>query len=93
MYISTIYYAILNNDEFYLLVYNAVHFAEKQLAEISDYIGNRREMDDSKPVPIGSPVGQNEPPVPISSHTQPSEPIGDKNRITSMALKRAGCAS
>jgi hypothetical protein len=27
---------------------------------------------------------QNEPPIPIGCHTQPSEPIGDKNRITSM---------
>jgi hypothetical protein len=43
----------------------------------------------SKSVPVGSPVGQNEPPVPIGSHTQPSEPIGDKNRITSMTIKRA----
>jgi hypothetical protein len=38
-------------------------------------------MEDSKSVPTGSPVGRNEPPVPIGSHTQPSEPIGDKNRI------------
>jgi hypothetical protein len=46
-------------------------------------------MEDSKSVPIGSPAGQNEPPVSIGSQTQPSEPIGDKNRITSLALKRA----
>jgi hypothetical protein len=26
-------------------------------------------MEDSKSVPIGSPVGQNEPPVAIGSHT------------------------
>jgi hypothetical protein len=39
-------------------------------------------MENSKSVPVGSPVGQNEPPVPIGSQTQPSEPIGDKNRIT-----------
>jgi hypothetical protein len=32
-----------------------------QLAEISDYVGNRREMKDSKTVPVGLPVGQNEP--------------------------------
>jgi hypothetical protein len=63
-----------------------------QLAEISDYIGNRREIEDSKSVPIGLSVGQNELLVPIGSHTQLSEPIGDKNRITSMALRRAGCA-
>jgi hypothetical protein len=49
-------------------------------------------MEDSESGPIGSPVGQNEPPVPIGSQTQPSEPIGDKNRITSLALKRAVCA-
>jgi hypothetical protein len=63
-----------------------------RLAEILDYIGKRREMEDSNSVPDGSPVAQNEPPVPIGSHTQPSEPIGDKNRITIMALKRAGGA-
>jgi hypothetical protein len=56
-------------------------------AEISDYI-RRTEVGDSKSVPVGSPVGQKEPPVPIGSHAQPSEPIGDKNRIISMALKR-----
>jgi hypothetical protein len=47
-------------------------------------------MED-KSVPVGSPVGQNEPPVLIGSHTQPSEPIGNKNRITSMALEKAVC--
>jgi hypothetical protein len=46
-------------------------------------------MKDSKSVPIGSPVGQNERSVPIGSHVQPSDPIGDKNWITIMALKRA----
>jgi hypothetical protein len=49
-------------------------------------------MEDSMSVSVGSPVGQNEPPVSIESPTQPSEPIGDKNRITSRALKRAACA-
>jgi hypothetical protein len=48
-------------------------------------------MEDSKSVPVGSPVAQNEPPVPIGCHTQPSEPIGH-NRITSLALKRSGFA-
>jgi hypothetical protein len=48
-----------------------------------------RGVVDSRSVPTGSPVGQNEPPVAIGSHAQPSEPIGDKNRIISMALKRA----
>jgi hypothetical protein len=38
-----------------------------RFAEISDYIGNRREMKDSKSVPVGSPSGQNEPPVSIGS--------------------------
>jgi hypothetical protein len=28
--------------------------------EISDYIGNRRELEDSESVPVGSPVGQSE---------------------------------
>jgi hypothetical protein len=49
----------------------------KLLAETSEYVVNRREMEDSKSVPVGSPVGQDEPPVPIGSETQPSEPIGD----------------
>jgi hypothetical protein len=31
-----------------------------RLAEISVYIGNRMEIEDSKSVPIGPPVGQNE---------------------------------
>jgi hypothetical protein len=38
------------------------------LTEISDYIGNRKEMKDSKLVPVASLAGQNEPPVPIGSH-------------------------
>jgi hypothetical protein len=49
-------------------------------------------MEDNKSVPVGSPVGQNEPPVPIGSQTQPSEPTGNKNTITSMALKKDVCA-
>jgi hypothetical protein len=27
------------------------------LAEISDYVGNRREVEDSKSFPIGLPIG------------------------------------
>jgi hypothetical protein len=57
-----------------------------------DYVGNKREMLTSKSVLIVLPIGQNEPPVPIGSPTQRNKPIGDKNRITSMALKRASCA-
>lgn len=49
-------------------------------------------MEDCKSVPVGSPVEQYEPPVPLGSPRQPSKPIGDENRITSMALKRASCA-
>jgi hypothetical protein len=60
--------------------------------EISDCIENRREMEDDRSVPVGSPVGQNEPPVPTGSLTQPREPIGDGNWITSLALERADCA-
>jgi hypothetical protein len=63
-----------------------------RLVEISDYIGNRREMEDSKSVPVGLPVGQNEPPLSIGCHTQSSEPIREKNRITNRALKSATCA-
>jgi hypothetical protein len=40
--------------------------------------------------PLVRPQGRmNQPPVPIGSQTQPSEPIRDKNRINSLALKRA----
>jgi hypothetical protein len=63
-----------------------------RLAESLDYTISRSEMEDIKSVPVGSPVGQNEPPIPIGSHTQPSEPIRDKNVITSMPLKRASYA-
>jgi hypothetical protein len=63
-----------------------------RLARIYDYVENRREIEEQNPIPIGSPVGQNELPLPTGSQTQPSEPIGDKNRITNMALKRARCA-
>jgi hypothetical protein len=59
-----------------------------QLAEILDYIGNRREMEDRKSVPVGFPVGQNELPVPTGCQAQPSKPIGDKNRITSLCLSQ-----
>jgi hypothetical protein len=60
-----------------------------RLAQISDYVGSRRGTEDSKSVRIGSPVGQNEPREPSSFHAQPSEPLGNKNRISSMALERA----
>jgi hypothetical protein len=63
-----------------------------RLAEISDSIGNRREIEDCESVAVGSPVGQNELSVSIGSQTQPSEPIGDKYRITSLALKSTVCA-
>jgi hypothetical protein len=53
-----------------------------QLSETSNYTGNRREMEDSKSVPFGLPVGQNELPEPTGSQTQLSKPIGDKNRNT-----------
>jgi hypothetical protein len=35
-----------------------------RLAEISDCIGNKREMEDSNSAPVGSLVGQNEQPIP-----------------------------
>jgi hypothetical protein len=38
-------------------------------------------MEDDKSLPVASHVGQNEPPVSIGSHTQPSAPIGDENRF------------
>jgi hypothetical protein len=31
-----------------------------RIARISDYIGNRREMEELNSVPVGLPVGQNE---------------------------------
>jgi hypothetical protein len=64
-----------------------------RLAKISDCIENRSEMEDSKSPPVGSPVGQNETLEPTGSHTQPSEPIGGKNRRTSTAVKSAICVS
>jgi hypothetical protein len=64
-----------------------------RLVEFSGYVGiGEGGVEDSKSVPVGLPLRQNEPPVHIDSRTQQSEPIGDKNRITCMALKRAGCA-
>jgi hypothetical protein len=51
------------------------------------------EIKDRKLVPVGSPIGQNEPSVPIGSHTQPSEQTAHKNRITSLAMKRTVCVS
>jgi hypothetical protein len=39
------------------------------LAKISYYIANRKEMEDSKSIPMGSPIGQNKLPVPIGSQT------------------------
>lgn len=48
-------------------------------------MGNRREMEDTKSVPVGSHVAQNEPPIPSGPQTQPSEPVGD--RITREGLK------
>jgi hypothetical protein len=61
----------------------------KQEASVKQ-VANRREMQTRKSVPFGSPVRQNEPPVPIGYPTQPREAIGDKTRITSVALGRAG---
>lgn len=54
--------------------------------------GNRREREDRKSVPVCSPVGQIGQPVATGSPTKLSEPIGDKNRLISIALKRAGFA-
>jgi hypothetical protein len=45
-------------------------------------------MEDSKSVPVVSPIRQNEPPTTVGCHTQQSEPIGDKNRITRMDLRK-----
>jgi hypothetical protein len=61
-------------------------------SESSDYVRNRREMDDSNTVSFGSPVGESEPLAPIGSQLQPNEPVGDKDGITRMALKMAGCS-
>jgi hypothetical protein len=59
------------------------------LAEMLDYIRNRRETQDKSALVV-SPIGQNKPPDTISSTTQPSEPIREKNTITTLALKRDG---
>jgi hypothetical protein len=50
--------------------------------------GSRKGIQE-KSVKFGLLVGQNEPPVLIGCHTQPSEQIADENRITSVALKGA----
>jgi hypothetical protein len=46
-------------------------------------------MEDSKSVPVSSPIGHNKPPLSIGSQIQPSESSGDKIRINNMSLKRA----
>jgi hypothetical protein len=62
---------------------------------MSDYIGNRREMQDSKSFPFGSPIGQNEPTGVqeqlASSHFPYNrcQSLGNKTMITSVALKSA----
>jgi hypothetical protein len=53
---------------------------KSQLAEISDSIGNRRQIESSNSIPVGSLVGQNEPPVAIDSYTKSSKPIGANNK-------------
>jgi hypothetical protein len=40
-----------------------------RLPEIYDYIGNKKETEDRKSVPVASPEGQNEPPKPIGPLT------------------------
>jgi hypothetical protein len=65
----------------------------KQQEKRQRKIGNRRKMDESKSGTVGSPVGQNETPVATGSPTQLSELTEHKNRIISMALKRAFCWS
>jgi hypothetical protein len=52
---------------------------------MSECTGKRREMEDSKSVPVGSPIVHNEPPAAMGSQIQLSESTEDKN----MALKRA----
>jgi hypothetical protein len=59
------------------------------ITEISDYIGSRKQTNVRNSNPVDSRVDQNEPPVPIGSHTQPREPIVlvDGNRIASLVLR------
>jgi hypothetical protein len=45
-------------------------------------------MEEGPKLPL-APHGYDEPPVPIGCQTQPSEPVGDKNRVSILALKRA----
>jgi hypothetical protein len=49
----------------------------------------RGRLKTAKSLPADSPVGRNEPPVSIGCHTHLSEPIGDENRIASVALRKA----
>jgi hypothetical protein len=53
----------------------------ERLAEMSECVGERREMEDSKSVPVGLPVVHNEPPAPIGSQIQLSEPAENKNMV------------
>jgi hypothetical protein len=64
----------------------AVGKQSNRLSEISEYVGSKKEVED-KSVPPASPVGHNKLPVPIGCHTQPSEAMGDKNRINALTLK------
>jgi hypothetical protein len=40
-----------------------------QLAEISDYVVNKKEIEYNSLDPIGSPIREDKQPVPIGSHT------------------------
>jgi hypothetical protein len=46
-----------------------------RLAGISDYKGNRKEIEDSKSVPVGSPMGQNETTILVYFSTLKMEAI------------------
>jgi hypothetical protein len=59
----------------------------KQSNRLAEMSGNKKEMENNKSVTAASPIGHSKPPVPIDSHTEPSESIGDKNRITDLILK------
>jgi hypothetical protein len=49
--------------------------------EMLDYVGNRREVLDSKSVLVDLPIGRNELSIPIGSPPQQGEPIGDRKQF------------
>jgi hypothetical protein len=61
------------------------------LLKFWDYVGNRREMEESSSVLVGLPVGHVNRQYPLTFTQQPSEQAG-YNGINSITLKKGGFA-